>query len=293
MKLAYLISAYKDPKHLARLVEALGRNADCYIHIDKRVNIVPFERALRGKMNVMLISNRVSVAWGGFSQVLAIIGMLRAAFVSGILYDRILSITGSDYPIWSNQKLEEEFAFYPYKEYISGFNISKTSSKIQRNKICKYWFFDQPVSHNIVNKVCRKITNMLSARLPLSKSLQVRIGERNCDVYFGSDYWALTYGCAKHVYDTFMSEEDIQAYFRHAFAPSELFAQSIVFNSVFQKQAMLYPGIEFPGLSKLTPLHHIDYDKEVRVFSESDYEALVQSGKMFFRKASSEKSGKL
>jgi hypothetical protein len=90
-----------------------------------------------------------------------------------------------------------------------------------------------------------------------------------------------------------MSEEDIQAYFRHAFAPSELFAQSIVFNSVFQKQAMLYPGIEFPGLSKLTPLHHIDYDKEVRVFSESDYEALVQSGKMFFRKASSEKSGKL
>lgn len=293
MKLAYLISTHQDPKHLARLIESLGEDADFYVHIDKKIDIALFELALRGKTNVLLTPNRVTVSWGGFGQVLALLSNLRAAFQEGVFYDRIINISGSDYPIWSNRRILDEFSRYPHKEYIGGFNITRTNTKIQSNKIRKYWFFDLRVGSTGATNFFCKIANRVSTCLPISKSLQVRIGDNKCDVYFGSLYWALTYGCAKHIYDTFMEERRMQAYFRHAFAPSELFAQTIVFNSVFGKRAMLYPGAEYPGIFKLAPLHHMDYSKEVRVFSESDYEELVQSEKMFFRKVSTEKSGVL
>ncbi len=265
MKYAYLISAYKDPMHLARLVESLGREADFFIHVDKKVDIIPFEQALYRRTNVLFISDRVSVSWGGFSQVLAITSMMKAAFESKIRYDRILNITGMDYPIWSKQRLDEEFTQYPIKEYIMGFNITDTSSKVQKNKIRKYWFFDNWIRNNFANKVVRKIANMVSTYMPLSKSLQVRIDDdRNCDVYFGSDYWALTWDCAKLVYDTFMKAQDFQVYFRYSFAPSELFTQTIIFNSVFRKFAMLYLVQNFPVFQNLHHCTTLTTEKRLR-----------------------------
>ena len=36
--LAYLISAYTDPDHLARLIAALDHEADFYVHVDANVD---------------------------------------------------------------------------------------------------------------------------------------------------------------------------------------------------------------------------------------------------------------
>ena len=45
-RIAYIISAYKDAPHLARLVAALDDRADFYVHIDLNADIHPFEEAL-------------------------------------------------------------------------------------------------------------------------------------------------------------------------------------------------------------------------------------------------------
>ena len=42
-RIAYIISAYKDAPHLARLVAALDDRADFYVHIDLNADIHPFE----------------------------------------------------------------------------------------------------------------------------------------------------------------------------------------------------------------------------------------------------------
>ena len=44
-RIAYIISAYKDAPHLARLVAALDDRADFYVHIDLNADIHPFEEA--------------------------------------------------------------------------------------------------------------------------------------------------------------------------------------------------------------------------------------------------------
>lgn len=68
--------------------------------------------------------------------------------------------------------------------------------------------------------------------------------------------------------------------------------QTIVFNSKFASRAILFEG-EYPGLPKLTPLHYIEYGKEIKVFIENGYDTLIKSDKMFFRKARTEPSDTL
>ena len=62
--------------------------------------------------------------------------------------------------------------------------------------------------------------------------------------------------------------------------------QTIVFNSKFADNAILYKG-NYPGLVGLTPLHYIEYDGEIKTYTEGDFELLMKSGKMFVRKLKS------
>lgn len=43
-RIAYIISAYKDAPHLARLVAALDDRADFYVHIDLNADIHPLKK---------------------------------------------------------------------------------------------------------------------------------------------------------------------------------------------------------------------------------------------------------
>ena len=65
-RIAYIISAYKDAPHLARLVAALDDRADFYVHIDLNADIHPFEEALGDKVTFV---PRHRISWGGWEQV--------------------------------------------------------------------------------------------------------------------------------------------------------------------------------------------------------------------------------
>lgn len=68
MNIAYLISAYKDPAHLRRLCDALKYGVEndvhFFVHIDKKVDIRPFERFLQVP-NVHFTDHRFWSQWGG------------------------------------------------------------------------------------------------------------------------------------------------------------------------------------------------------------------------------------
>lgn len=66
-RIAYLISAYKDPLHLKRLCEVLSYNMSkvhFFIHIDKKVDITPFVNLVKGS-NIHYVANRYWSNWGG------------------------------------------------------------------------------------------------------------------------------------------------------------------------------------------------------------------------------------
>lgn len=115
------------------------------------------------------------------------------------------------------------------------------------------------------------------------------------DVYVGSDYWAITYECAQFVYEKMSAPgSPFMKYFKYSYVPSEMCIQTIVFNSSFQKDALLYPSDkDYSGLNSLTPLHFIDYSHQIKILKENDFQMLINSNKMFFRKAETETSDRL
>lgn len=279
--IAYIISAYKDAPHLARLVKALDYNADFYVHIDEKADATQFEQLLNGKV---VFIKRHWISWGGWSQVEFQKELLGAVINSQKEYSRVVCLSGQDYPLWSNEKIHRFFEENPDKEFVMGFNVTTSTNPAQRAKIVNYHFFRDLKwrSNWWKNKFIVVARNIMKV-LPIKKEATTRIDNKDVEVFGGSDYWAMTYSCARYVYNKLCSEQEMMRYFKNSFVPSELCIQTIVFNSPYAKQALLYKG-EYPGLSNLTPLHYIDYKKAIKVFSLPDMEVLQQSNKMFARK---------
>lgn len=285
--IAYIITAYKDPNHLGRLIKQLDYNSAFYIHIDSKVDISPFVKALSNFKNIHFCKNRHFVNWGSFAQVLCQKELLKCVLESTISFERVVCISGLDYPIYSNTQILKEFSSNKQREYIKAMNLTQSISKAQHKKVNLYHFFrDIRIIFPRIKRVFTGTSRIIMSALPFRKGLQTDFGTKRVDIYMGSDYWALTFDCAKFVYETMCIEKKLMNYFKYSYVPSEMCIQTIVFNSAYSKNAILYEGTTYPGLPILTPLHYIEYGNTIKIFSESHLNILVTSNKMFFRKAS-------
>lgn len=289
-RIAYIISAYKDAPHLARLVDALNKDADFYIHIDLKSDIKPFEEALGDKVTFV---PRHWVSWGGWEQVEYQKELLGAVIRSGVAYDRVVCLSGQDYPLWSNEEIHRYFEEHKETEFIGGFNLTLCTEKQQLRKIVYYHFFRDLPWRNIwwKNKFIVASRWLAQTFLP-QKQPFTSIDGRRADVYFGSDYWGITLSCAQYIYEKLCTEKELVQYFKTSFVPSELCIQTIVFNSPFASKGLVREG-EFPGLTRLTPLHYINYGASIQVMTCDDLLVLQESGKMFCRKVKSGTSDRL
>lgn len=280
-RIAYIISAYKDAPHLARLVAALEGDADFYVHVDLNADIAPFRAALDGKVTFV---PRHRVSWGGWEQVAYQQELLGAVCHSGVAYDRVVCLSAQDYPLWTRGEIAAYFEHYADTEFIMGYDITACSMARQHHRVTRYHLFrDLPWCNRWLKDKAVVASRWLMKVLPLRKPATVSIGGKAAHVFFGSDYWSLTMPCARYVYDTLCHEAALRRYFRTAFVPSELCVQTIVFNSPFAAHALRLSG-DYPGLKRLTPLHHICYGSSIKVFTREDLPELQESGRMFCRK---------
>lgn len=72
--------------------------------------------------------------------------------------------------------------------------------------------------------------------------------------------------------------------------PSELCINTIVFNSRFGDNAIRMPknfSLSIPGdlaFERIPPLHYVEYREKINTLTKSDYDNILKSNKMFFRK---------
>lgn len=105
MRIAYLVLAHNAPAQLARLVAAIKfPAADLFIHIDGKSDINPFMH-MRDE-GVHFLGERHRVFWGDFSQVEAILALMRCALAAGSTYTRFILLSGVCYPIRSTGYIE-------------------------------------------------------------------------------------------------------------------------------------------------------------------------------------------
>lgn len=285
--LAYLISAYRDPQHLARLIGALDDGeADFFVHIDANVDDRPFREALPEQVTYV---PRHRVSWGGWEQVAYQYELLRAALAradrEGRAYTHLVCLSGQDYPLWSNARLRAYFTAHKGRQLLCGYDLTHGTSEAQRRKFTRiHPFRDLPWRNRWLKNKVVVLSRHALALLGIRRRPTVEIGGRACPVYFGSDYWALTPACARYVVETLEGEPAVSRYFRTTFVPSELCVQTLVFNHpTFAPTALLHTGA-YPGLTALTPLTYIDYGAQIKVLTLADLPTLEASGKPFCRK---------
>ena len=297
MKIAYLISAYTDPNQLKRLIVSLYVKDETFffIHIDRKVDIFPFQTKLDelniSKDAIKLLKNRIYTTWGGYSQCKYQKALLDSCIAANINFDRVFFLSGTDYPIWSNQKIFQFLEKNKNKEFINGRELIKSSNKRQINKVKKYHFFRDIKCNNNLRRYITAFSRRVFEVLPINKKTYINLNEGLFKIYFGSMYICITFELAKYISQK-MEDKKLIKYFKTSLIPDELMIPSIVFNSKYKINAKEINNPE-ATFEDLTPIHLVDYGKQIKVFTDEDFEKIIESGKMFLRKTLSGKSDKL
>ena len=301
MKIAYLIAAHQDARQLKRLISALyvPNHTDFFIHVDSKVDMSPFEHEVSdftqaGDNRIIFSQNRHNVMWGTFSQCKYQLSLIKECLEVNEEYDRVIFLSGLDYPVWSNERLFKFWTNNPNLEYIAGINISSPMmEQRQRRKVDRYYFFPPSISNHKVYKFFRRVSFHIITpliRLIKKKNPMVMIQGKECPIYYGSSWWGITYKCLRGIWPI-LNDKDYQKFFRTGFTPDEQFIQTAVYNSRFSENCIGGDDKTRPvGLTRLTPMHLIDYKDSIKIFTTDDYEEVIRSDKMFIRKVVSGKS---
>ena len=280
-----MIFAYNNAHKTERLIRALNYNCDFFVHVDKKTDIASFQSRLGDLYNVHFCTSRYIVNWGGWSQVQAILQMLEDAIQFSNEYSHIILITETDYPIWSNKKIEDYLTANKSTEFVLAYDCTTSPVKTDRNRIKQVWWYDWPEWPPIVRKCVRRICNRTIFACIRKPDTCILNGNK-VDVYFGQMLFAVTPKCAEHILNVYRNDVAFNRYMKTTFASCELYYQTIVFNSPFRGDT-IQKGKEHKITKNFSwaPLHQYDYSDKIKIYTDKDFEMLKNSGYPFFRKA--------
>lgn len=280
MKIAFLISTNSDARHLRDLVDSLPSEADFYIHVDARRDILGFENMLR-RQNVTFVRNRVSVVAGSLGEVEVQVELLRKALDAGG-YDRLVSLGGSDYPLWGNRRITDFLARAEGKEILCGVAMPG-----QGKAAYPYCDFRPLAGHAWrpgsvkarVRTALRKALSMAS----IHKTLRIHCPMKTYTLFKGSTSWAITPELGYQIVSEWDDNRHLVEYFRTSYRPVETFVPTVALNSEFASRCTVAKG-RYKGAGALNSLTYIDGYPEARTLTEVDFDDIRQEDKMFCRK---------
>ncbi len=269
MELAYIISAYKHPQQLIRLIHRLSGNATSFfVHVDKKTEDRihrEMVNGLSGQPNVRFL-RRHRCDWGGFGHVAATLEGIAEILGSRTSFDYAILLTGQDYPIKPNRQIAAFFETHKGKPFLEFFSLP-TDAWENRGVVSgmdriEAW-------HWRIGK--RHVWFPPSPRFPIRRRFPA--GFRP---FGGSSYWCLPRECIEYVHQLTTENRRFTRFFKHVDVPDEIFFQTIVLNSPFQ------------GMAVNDNLRYIDWKDpnggSPGILLKSDFESLLASPKLFARK---------
>lgn len=278
MKLAFLINAHKDAPHLRDLVDSLPADAEYYIHLDHRRDRRHFSQLLDGT-NAHVISHSVGAIAGTLSEVSIQLALIRAALESGTA-DRLVSIDGLDYPVWSNDSIVSYFEALGDKEVLQG--ISMMGQGHAAYPYCDFQLLpDHTWRAGTWKYRARSMARRALTGTHVHKTLSIHCPGKTYTLYKGGTTWAITRQLAEKIVNEWEQNMHLRKYFVTSYHPVDTFIPTVAFNSGFADKCMLTPG-RYKGKTDLQPLTYTT-GRTARTLTEDDFETVAQSGKMFCR----------
>jgi Core-2/I-Branching enzyme len=228
MNIAYLILAHNNPGHLARLTRALAtENSAIFVHIDKKVDIRPFLEIAGEKVH--FTPKRVPVHWGDYSQIEAILVLIDTAMAASQLYDYLVLLSGSDYPLRTAVHLEAHFTKYQGSEFINMVAMPSEAASKPLSRLTEY----RP-RPGLKGKLSAQVRRVLVKAGILSRTRDYKTSFGALTPYAGSSWWALTHDACAHIQNFVARNRRIMKFFVNTNCPDELVFQTILGNSPFK-----------------------------------------------------------
>lgn len=224
MRIAYLVMTHENPLLLQRTIRTLTfGDEECafFIHVDRKSALEPF-LSVTGQ-NVHFSEQRIPVYWGEFSQVEAIVSLVRQALESPNHYEYLVLITGSCYPLRTGGYIRRFLEANHGLEYMDILRVPGPGKPLSRLNTIRYPS-DKPVRRFIF----RALTRIGFAQRDHRKYLG------GLEPYSGDGAWALTRETCEYVLEYMSANRHLARYFRNTFASDESFIQTILGNSKFR-----------------------------------------------------------
>lgn len=256
MTIAYVISAYKNPQHLGRLIRRLhtGPETTFVVHVDSKTDDGVYEamRTAVGDHDVVFLP-RHACHWGGFGHVHASLKGIRAALEAGDP-DYLILISGQDYPIKPNGYIAEFLERGEGRSFFLHFRLPTanwTNGGLDR---FRRWHWRYRGFH---------------LSLPLRRTLPAGLAP-----WGGSAYWIMSRNALRTVVRFVDENPSYVRFFRHVDIPDELFFQTILLNSTEAERC-----VDFR-------LHYTEWSRTPApaILTSEDYPHLVDSPCLFARK---------
>jgi hypothetical protein len=262
MKIAYLILAHNTPNHLHRLIRSLSSpDCDFFIHVDKKSDFSLIEGN-----NIYFVDNRISVYWGDFSQIRAIVILMNQALNTNQNYGYFVLLSGSDYPLRSSIYIHDFLEAHRNTEFI---NMVKMPCAEVNKPLSRLRLYKVESDHTIRNQIfetMRKSLHKIGLDSILERDYKKYLGD--LEPYGGSQWWALTKNACDYIINFIDKKPRIVDFFTNTMCPDEMFFQTILGNSQFRqmvKRNLTYTDWSTGGSNPATIEHrHIRFFKDQR-----------------------------
>lgn len=273
MSVAYLITAYKSPHQLARLVRRIEFDVidpTIVVHVDRKADIEPYRRACRGSSAHFLTTKRRTVNWGAFSMVRAMIGLIDEVIEGDVSHAVLLS--EQCYPLVDLKCLELHLQRSLGLDFIDVRDVAKEWPEIAP----RFESFSFPDWAPRFPRFCARMRWTLSSLRP------TRHVPGGLQVYAGSVWWVLSRESLDLVSREYRSNRRLRRFFAATSIPEEMYFHTILANS--SRKAFLRPTVTYarfdPKISANHPLvWTLDHVRELegsgcylaRKFDDSEY----------------------
>jgi hypothetical protein len=190
-------------------------------------------------------------------------------------FDRILLLSGQDYPIKSNDYINRFFETSPHSDFINYFPIPNYkkwpgSDRGGWYRVDKYYF-----GNKWYQFFCSKSLNLLSTYLPF---LRRKIPNK-MDPYAGQTWWNLDMYALDYILAYHEKHPEYLDFHRNTFVADELYMQMIIGNSKDEKLLARIENSEkrFTIWEKADSAHP-------KILRKTDLEAIMASDDLFARK---------
>ena len=238
MQIAYIVSAYKNPDQLVRLVRRLNHLGHSFlIHVDLNSPVEVYQEMrapLSGQPNVYFME-RHACYWGDFGHVQATLKGIAELYRRAIAFDYAILLTGQDYPLRTNRSITEFLGASEGKSFLHNYRLPNPALGSDRGGLDRIecWHFRAlgrplafPAPAGFQSRLLAKLWSAAIRLFPVRRQFP-----RGLQAYGGSGYWCLSRPYIDYIHEFVGNRPEYVQFFRHVQIPDEIFFQTILLNS--------------------------------------------------------------